>query len=407
MHCTIYSHHLGFEKYIDIIQSHYPKANISTQNIEGNHLATIELKGGLFSSNKILQLSYRQRNNPSYFIPETDDSPLTRNIRGLYGFVASFPDTSTGIKSLFLQKIVTINSECSLMVKQGKFTDLPAMIKAMATAMDAIVFVQGGTEISKSSNQHFLDKNLDLIIDPSGNGEVTNLSVNINATYYDADQNTLTEDQLNRKAKNDALIESQQVKVNKNLPCIEAEGQANVRSPKEIAQRACLLAVTNLVAFDSISSEQAIGFLKHYNLWDLATPKEVDFLTNTTAEKKVNETWKCECIWTLMWALQKTDELPFPLQLCNLSNIPENEYPILPGKDPNEFINACQSRRPDNEILDAADLYYRYDWACVNARVTGQQMEALHPSVVYERHYTLNWLIGYQNQAWDDVSCDT
>ncbi|MCR9246223.1 MAG: DUF4272 domain-containing protein [bacterium] len=24
-----------------------------------------------------------------------------------------------------------------------------------------------------------------------------------------------------------------------------------------------------------------------------------------------------------------------------------------------------------------------------------------------ERHYALNWLIGYRNQAWDDVSTDT
>lgn len=407
MHCTIYSHNLGFEKYLDIIKAHYPKANISTQNIEHNQVATIEIKGGLFSSSKILQLSYRQRNHPSYFIPEVDDSPLTQNLRGLYGFVASFPDTSIGIKSLFLQKIVTINSECSLMVKQGKFTDLPVLIKTMANAMDAFIFAQGGMEISKSSNQHFLDQNLDLIIDPSGKGDVANLAIKINSIYHDADQKTVTEDQLNRKEKNNALIESKQIKVNKNLPCIEAEGQAKIRSPKEIARRVCLLAINNLVAFDTISSEQAIGFLKHYNLWDLATPKEVDFLTNTTAEKKVNETWKCECIWTLIWALQNTDELPFPLELCNLSNIPENEYPILPGKDPNDFINATQSRRSDSEILDAADLYYRYDWACVNARVTGQQMEALNPSVVYERHYALNWLIGYQDQAWDDVSCDT
>jgi hypothetical protein len=92
MHCTIYSHNLGFDRYLEIVKTHYPKANITTQNIEGNQIATIEIKGGLFSSSKSLQMSYRQRSNPSYFIPETDDSPLTRNIRGLYGFVASFPD---------------------------------------------------------------------------------------------------------------------------------------------------------------------------------------------------------------------------------------------------------------------------------------------------------------------------
>jgi hypothetical protein len=27
--------------------------------------------------------------------------------------------------------------------------------------------------------------------------------------------------------------------------------------------------------------------------------------------------------------------------------------------------------------------------------------------VVYERHYALNWLTGYMDQDWDDISTDT
>ncbi len=59
------------------------------------------------------------------------------------------------------------------------------------------------------------------------------------------------------------------------------------------------------------------------------------------------------------------------------------------------------------ELLDAADLYYRLDWACVDARINGKEMTQAHPGVVYERHYALNWLISYGNQEWDDVRCDT
>jgi hypothetical protein len=29
------------------------------------------------------------------------------------------------------------------------------------------------------------------------------------------------------------------------------------------------------------------------------------------------------------------------------------------------------------------------------------------PGVIEERHYALNWLIGYFNQDWDDVATDT
>ncbi|WP_079688608.1 DUF4272 domain-containing protein [Ohtaekwangia koreensis] len=31
----------------------------------------------------------------------------------------------------------------------------------------------------------------------------------------------------------------------------------------------------------------------------------------------------------------------------------------------------------------------------------------LNSSVVFERHYSLNWLIRYMNQDWDKVTTDT
>jgi hypothetical protein len=31
----------------------------------------------------------------------------------------------------------------------------------------------------------------------------------------------------------------------------------------------------------------------------------------------------------------------------------------------------------------------------------------LHPSIVYERHYALNWLIQYLDQDWDNVQTNT
>jgi hypothetical protein len=60
------------------------------------------------------------------------------------------------------------------------------------------------------------------------------------------------------------------------------------------------------------------------------------------------------------------------------------------------------------EILDEADLIYRYHWATRGAELKGKSPPAgLDPGVVYERHYALNWLIGYMGQEWDDVSTDT
>ncbi len=73
----------------------------------------------------------------------------------------------------------------------------------------------------------------------------------------------------------------------------------------------------------------------------------------------------------------------------------------------NEFIKNITESRSVSEILDAADLYYRLEWACVDERLKGREMEDVHPGVVYERHDALNWLIHHMDREWDDIICDT
>ena len=65
--------------------------------------------------------------------------------------------------------------------------------------------------------------------------------------------------------------------------------------------------------------------------------------------------------------------------------------------------------RPVDEILDAADLNYRYDWACVNARIDRKSLPCgLNESVVVERHKALNWLIGADGaEDWDKIVVNT
>lgn len=63
--------------------------------------------------------------------------------------------------------------------------------------------------------------------------------------------------------------------------------------------------------------------------------------------------------------------------------------------------------RKIDEILDANDLYYRLSWACVDANLSGNNVEGVHHDVVYLRQFALNWLIHYSNQDWDNVTCDT
>lgn len=406
MICTFYSHDFGFEKIVTIAAAILPNAKTFISKDGESDVLELDIKGGLFSSSSQIRIQYRQKENPSWKFEPGDNSAITSNLRGLYGFVTKLPCTNDNLKNLFLQKIASINSEFSLSQK-GNTKGLDALIRKLASEFDAIVFAQPGTLISQAKAQHFLNRDLQLILDQQGNSRVDTIQVSIKSEYFDASQTNLTQDQQDRKARNINLIKASDIKVNMHLPCIESEADTTLRTPQEIAQRVSVLAMTNLVAFNSITGDAAASYLQRDNLWDFVTPAERDFLANPTEEKKMYETWKCEDIWTLLWAINKVDELPFPDDLCQLKLVPVGNYPTRDFDNLNDFIASVTTVRSRAEILDANDLYYRLNWACVDARIKGDEMTIVHPGVVYERQYALNWLIRYMDQDWDDVSCDT
>ena len=210
-----------------------------------------------------------------------------------------------------------------------------------------------------------------------------------------------------RKEQSEQILKTHNIKVNYNLPHIEADEEVSIRYGTEIAQRLTVLCVTNLVAFDNITGVKALEYLEEHNLLKFITPDEKAFLENPTPESRNQESWKCECIWVLAWSLNFINDLEFPDHLCDLNKIAEKDYPISDSSDPNIYLNKNFTVRSKTELLDAADLYYRMDWAVVDARLNGLSIEPLNPGVVYERHYALNWLINYMDQEWDDISCDT
>lgn len=213
--------------------------------------------------------------------------------------------------------------------------------------------------------------------------------------------------ELSRKEKNELFLRKKGIKINSNLPPTETESETTIRSAKEIAERVVALATVNLVAFEEMSGEQAIEYLTKYDVFRLLTPTEKSFLENPTEEKRIQETWKSESIWVLMWALGFVEELNTPDRLCDLNAIPGEKYPIGEERDPNDFITSIQEAISKKEIMDFGDLYYRMNWACVDARINNRPIKGLHPGVVYERQYALNWLVNYMGQEWDEITCDT
>jgi hypothetical protein len=207
-----------------------------------------------------------------------------------------------------------------------------------------------------------------------------------------------------RKQRSDSLLAKESVPVNQYLPVIEAEANSKRRTTEEVAIRAMALCVVATKA-DGMDQKQVDELIERFQLASAFTPDESAFIKdlNPNDHDRSQFVWRYECYSVLLWSLGYIDKLERPDKACDL----ETAIKILNGGSRDDFIKKAKLR-PQQEILDAADLIYRYHWAVVDAQVKGQDAPAkLSGDVVVERHYVLNWLIGYMDQEWDDVTTDT
>jgi hypothetical protein len=207
-----------------------------------------------------------------------------------------------------------------------------------------------------------------------------------------------------RKARSVERLKKEGVPVLDSLPFIEDSQEAKTRTKEEIAQRAiavCLAAVKG----EGVEQKVIDSLVTKFGADKFFTPEEAAFIKEPmpTQEDRIKFSWRYECFWVLLWSLGYVEKLERPAGICDVPKA----VSFLRDRDTAQFIKDARLR-PLNGILDEADVIYRYHWAVVSARLKGQEAPAkLEGGVVQERHYVLNWLIGYMDQAWDDISTDT
>lgn len=208
---------------------------------------------------------------------------------------------------------------------------------------------------------------------------------------------------LDRKHRSEALLATEGVPILPSLPVIESEAESRRRTKEEVTQRAVGVIIVASRGL-GLSQRAMNNMIDHFDAETFFTPKERVFRGSPASSQQelAQFSWRFEAACVLMWALGYIDELGRPDHQCD----PERVSGILIENGPAIFQRA--RLRPQHELLDAADLIYRYDWAVVEARRHNRPMPAgLDPDVVVERHHALNWLIGYADQEWDDISTDT
>jgi hypothetical protein len=179
-----------------------------------------------------------------------------------------------------------------------------------------------------------------------------------------------------------------------------------IRRADEVARR-CLVLYAVMAAGHEEPRGELVAWLQREKLWDSTSPQEMSFLQSETPtqQQRINATWRAEALAPLLWSLGLLPELPLPTGLYDVQALRRVLPPLMFTVA--EWLSAAHLR-PDSEIRDANEIIYQIHWAVRDARLNGRSVpHGYHPGVVQERHYALNWLIGYCGQEWDDISTDT
>ncbi len=228
----------------------------------------------------------------------------------------------------------------------------------------------------------------------------------------DADRKALIEDltrnpnaeQLQRKERSIKQVRALGVPVLDSLPVIADTAQSLHRSNQEVAERALALMI---VAVKGETADQALinEVIADYGAMGLFTPVEQTFIdaVDLTPDDYAQMSWRYEGVAVLLWAIGLIDTLPPPHQIIDAAELGNVFRTLGP-----EGLRTNAKLRPQSELLDMADFYYRLHWAAVDARVNNMPApDGLHPGITYERLYALNWLYGYAGLSWDDMRTDT
>ncbi len=319
---------------------------------------------------------------------------------GMMNFISQIPSKNEKIKLHLLTQVQNIKSSLGI-VSDGSYDMFEAGIFTVIATLDGFAFTDGNK---------FLDAQKNLILDTTGHSTVTSPSItqNNDSRLEAADPSgnmQLKPDQIQRKERSMQVLIAKNIPVLSNLPCIESEEETNIQTIEEICKRTIAVTICAIKG-EGVDNEIVKKVIDQFDASSFFTPQEAIFIADQQPDdqKRANFTWKYECLWVFLWSLGYVKELEFPDHIIDVpqavSFIRDN------GSLENLIKNA--NLRPKSSILDEADLIYRMNWACTNARIKNHAAPAqLNIGVVYERHYALNWLIKYQNQDWDAVSTDT
>lgn len=283
--------------------------------------------------------------------------------------------------------------------------ELRERLSGLLHRMEGLLLTDNGTRI--------LDKELRLVLSDEGDSELDH--------FFPAERplppdfySDAPPERVARRNRSVQLLRHKGIYVTEWLPLIEGEEECHFRTVQEVAQRAAaLLAVAlhaEVLMTESMDVKKARFYsdniTKAFECKNAFSPEEKAFLKKKKPEQKeaIRFSWQYECLYVMLWALGLIKELSFPDQICDVGATVR----IMSEHNSLKQLLEVSTLRTREELLNEADLIYRMDWGCVDARIKGLPMpHKLVGGVVVERHKCLNWLIGADQAEWDNVDVST
>lgn len=164
------------------------------------------------------------------------------------------------------------------------------------------------------------------------------------------------------------------------------------RGVEEIARRTLILSAVVACAYGT-DKRATVDWFTSQNLWTDVSPDERAFLTGQPA------------LVPLLWSLRKIEPMPSLAQQFDTTEAVKQL--VFPPTSIATFV-AAATLRSEAEIRVEYDKVYDAHWRVRDAELFGKPPSSdVNAGVVRERHHAFNWIVGYGNQTWDEITTDT
>ncbi|OWR27511.1 hypothetical protein CDO73_22210 [Saccharibacillus sp. O23] len=334
---------------------------------------------------------------------KTEPDKFEEMKNGMYHFFAQVPAQKPTVHEKLLIQITTLNMVIGVESDKAFSAAFQQQLYELARKLNAIVLMGARNLMTQEGK---------LLLDLDGYSEVDDFIVTAHSSLLH-DEPMPSASASARKDRSERRLREEGVPVNAHLPVIEEEDQTRIRSVEEVASRAialCIAAVKGESDGAGENPEETSDLIaritNQYEAQAFFTERERAYLNESAPERSqiAAFSWGYESYWVMLWALGFIEKLERPDRICDVGH----SVSVLQQHEDFEGFLRASRIRSKQEIMDEADLIYRYDWACVDARIQNLEAPAgLDAGVVYERHRSLNWLIRYMDQEWDYVTTDT